>query len=370
VTVRYPEDRARLGHEASVVAADVRSSRGVAAVRVTLNGVEIHQRREPRPQPHVAVAVPLALREGANAIVLAATEADGTVREVVRTVTYARPRGEPPAPATAGSTEPERWAVVIGVGRYEHPGIPPLRCAVGDAEAVYDTLVSVAGFKKEQVLLLTDNTEVKPTLRNVRRALGTVLARRARKDDLVVIFFAGHGAPEPDLSGTERDGLAKYLVPLDAEPDDLYATALPMDELQTVFGRIEAERVVAFLDTCYSGAAGGRTFTARRTRAGPLDDAFLDRLARARGRAIVAAARPTEVSVELAELGHGLFTYYLVRGLRGAADLDGDRIVTLQELYQYVEREVVPRSRAVGANQHPIMKAELDGALPLAKVAE
>lgn len=84
----------------------------------------------------------------------------------------------------------------------------------------------------ENVLLLTDRTERKPSLRNLRYALGTFLARSARKDDTVLIYFAGHGAPETDLQGAEKDGLAKYLIPSDADPDDLYASALPMDEIQ------------------------------------------------------------------------------------------------------------------------------------------
>jgi len=61
--------------------------------------------------------------------------------------------------------------------------------------------------------------------------------------------------------------LAKYLIPSDADPDDLYSTAVPMDEMQTIFGRVEAERMVVFLDACYSGAAGGRTFSSKKTRA-------------------------------------------------------------------------------------------------------
>jgi uncharacterized caspase-like protein len=218
------------------------------------------------------------------------------------------------------------------------------------------------------VLLITDKTERRPTLKNIKWALGTFLARSARKGDTVLIFFAGHGAPEVDQRGLERDGLAKYLIPTDAEADDLYSSALPMDELQTIFGRIEAERVVAFLDTCYSGAAGGRTFQSRKTRATGIDDLFLERLTRSKGRAIITASRPSEVSIELPELGHGIFTYYLVSGLKGAGDLNRDGIVSLQELYEYVEAQVTAKSRAVGGSQHPVMKGELEGALPLVKV--
>ena len=66
------------------------------------------------------------------------------------------------------------------------------------------------------------------------------------------------------------------------------------------------------------------------------------------------------MSLELQELGHGVFTYYLVRGLRGAADLNRDGIVTLQELYEYVEQQVTVKARASGGNQHPVMKGEMD----------
>ena len=156
---------------------------------------------------------------------------------------------------------------MIGVGKYDAPGIPKLRFATADAEALYQVLVAHAGFKKDNVLLLTDNTASRPNLRNIKSALGTFLARSARKQDTVFVFFAGHGAPEIDQRGLERDGLAKYLIPSDADPNDLYATALSMDEIQTIFGRIEAERVVVFLDACYSGAAGGRTFASNRARA-------------------------------------------------------------------------------------------------------
>ncbi|MGH7536217.1 MAG: caspase family protein, partial [Gemmatimonadales bacterium] len=371
VAFRYPQDMARVTDAATVVAAIVTSSKGVAKVSVNLNGAEVHQQSERSLEKSVVLTLPIKLREGANTIGITASEPDGTVRQELRTVIFDRPQvavaSPPPAPPPPQAA-PNRWAVVIGVGGYDSADIPKLRYAVPDAEAIYQVLTGAAGFKKEHVLLLTDKTERKPTLRNIRWALGTFLARSARRDDTVVIFFAGHGAPEADLRGIERDGLAKYLIPVDADAEDLYSSALPMDELQKIFGRIEAERVVAFLDTCYSGAAGGRTFLASRTRSSQVDDLFLERLTRSKGRAIITASRPAEVSMELPELGHGIFTYYLLEGLKGAADLNKDGIVTLQELYEYLEQQVTQKSRSVGGNQHPVMKGELEGVLPLVKV--
>jgi hypothetical protein len=371
ISLRYPEDRAKVTDAASLVAAVVESSQGVSQARITVNGQQVHEQSERTPQRSMLVTAPVTLRPGANAIVVSATQADGTVRREMRTVLYEAPKVTalpPPLPPPKPAVN-DRWAVVIGIGTYESQAIPRLRFTVPDADAIYRTLIVTAGFKKENVLLLTDKAERKPTLRNIKWALGTFLGRSAKKDDTVFIFFAGHGAPEVDPRGIERDGLAKYLIPVDADPDDLYSTALPMDELQTIFGRIEADRVVAFLDACYSGAAGGRTFSARRTRVGAVDDLFLERLTRSKGRAIVTASRPAEVSIELPELGHGVFTYYLVNGLRGAADLNRDGIVTLQELYEYVEQQVSAKARAAGGNQHPVMKGEMEGVLPLTKVA-
>ncbi len=368
IEFRHPEDGAVVGDPTSVVAAVVTSARGVEKVVLALNGTPVFEQSSPAPEPSVLVAVPVTLREGTNTLTVAATAVDGAARQAQRTVVYTRPA--PPATATPAPRTParDRWAVIIGIGRYDRTEIPPLRYAVADAERLYDVLVGSAGFKKDHVLLLTDNAERKPTLRNVKWALGTFLARSAQKDDLILIFFAGHGAPEIDPRGIESDGLAKYLVPADADPDDLYATALPMDELSTIFNRIEAEQVVMFLDACYSGAAGGRTFASKRTRASRIDDVFLERLTRSKGRVIVTAARANEVSLELADLGHGVFSHYLIQGIRGTADLDRDGIVSLQELYQYLEQEVSRKSRLAGGNQHPVLKGELEGVLPLTRL--
>jgi hypothetical protein len=79
---------------------------------------------------------------------------------------------------------------------------------VADAKAFYTLLTTTAGFKKDNVLLLTDRSERTPTLRNIKWALQTFLGRLAQPDDMVIIYLAGQGAGEVDPSGRERDGLA------------------------------------------------------------------------------------------------------------------------------------------------------------------
>jgi uncharacterized caspase-like protein len=251
------------------------------------------------------------------------------------------------------------------VGEYEQKAIPRLRYAVRDAEAIYKFLTTRGGYPKENVLLLTDATPDKPTLQNIRRAFGDFLFRKPGRNDMVLVYFAGHGAPEVDAAGVESDGLSKYLIPRDADPDSLYSTAFPMDEIQRIFARIASERVVLLLDTCYSGTAGGRTFGRQQTRSANLSDQFLERLTRSRGRVVITASGPNEVALELPALGHGIFTYYLLEGLGGKADRNGDGIVTVSELYEYVEDQVDRRARAAGGRQRPMMKGEIEGTLPL-----
>jgi len=364
IVINYPPPDAKVEREQIVVLGLVTDNVGVDRVRVALNGVDLAQPPDRGAiGKGVAIRVPAPLQPGDNVIEITAADKAGNVAQVVRTVTRVMP--QPPAPPVV--TVAHRWAVVIGVGEYEQKGIPRLRYAVRDAEAVYQFLTTKGGYPKENVLLLTDTTPEKPTLQNIRRAFGDFLFRKPGRSDMVLIYYAGHGAPEIDAAGTESDGLSKYLIPRDADPDSLYSTALPMDEIQRIFARIASERVVMLLDTCYSGTVGGRTFTRQQTRSANLSDQFLERLTRSRGRVVITASGPNEVALELPALGHGIFTYYLLEGLSWKADRNGDGIVTVSELYEYVEDQVDRRARAAGGRQRPMMKEEIEGTLPLAQ---
>ncbi len=368
IAINYPPPDTKIERDSIVVTGLVTDNVGVARVQIAVNGVEVAQSRD------IAVAgrgypirAPAALQPGDNVIEITATDKAGNVAQSVRTVTRVMPAvaaPPPPAPKVAG-----RWAVVIGVGEYEHKAIPRLRYAARDAQAMYDFLTTKGGYPKQNVVLLTDTTSDKPTLQNIRRALGDFLFRRPGRDDMVLIYYAGHGAPEVDAAGHESDGLSKYLIPHNADPDSLYSTAFPMDEIQRIFARIPSERVVMLLDTCYSGTAGGRTFARQQTRAGGISDQFLERLTRSRGRVVITASGPNEVALESAALGHGIFTYYLLEGLAGKADRNGDGIVTVSELYEYVEDQVDRAARLAGGRQRPLMKGEIEGTLPLSRAA-
>lgn len=255
------------------------------------------------------------------------------------------------------------YGVIVGIGKYKDKDIPTLKYAKEDAQAIYDILTDskYGNFPKENVKLLLDE---EATLAEIKSAMGTFLARNAGEDDMVCIYFAGHGSPEIDPTGKADDKLEKFIVPYDAKKDDLFGYGLSMDVIEEIFHRITSKRVVFFLDCCYSGEAGGRTFSRPSVRNIAISEKFIEQLS-GEGRIIITASKPDELSLETDEHKHGIFTYYLAKGLKGKADLNGNGFVTVDELYNYVYKQVEEKARPLGGKQHPLRKGMIIGEIPL-----
>ncbi len=219
----------------------------------------------------------------------------------------------------------EKWALVVGIGKFRDPSIPVLHYTTADATSFAQSLLSanVGRFKPSNVAVLTD---LQATTRNIREKLNW-LARNAQPDDLVVIYIATHGSSRDfDTAGvnyiitadteiTPKTGAARDNTSdtdKDIDHDALFATALPMvDVANTVASRVHAQRVAVFLDTCFSGAAAGSGGTKTVSAAlnfKSVSPATLDRMSAGAGRVILAASQENQESLESASLGHGYFT--------------------------------------------------------------
>ena len=331
------------------------SDRGIARIEVRVNdellarrqgrGVTVVSSKDSGPATlEFSESVPL--REGENIITVAAYDGDQLASTRTLRVTREANRGQ-------------IWAVVIGISQYKT--VRSLKYADKDALAFRDYLTRNVGVTPNHMTVLINE---QATLFNLKRSLGTELKRKAGPKDTVIIYYAGHGAPETDASSPDGDGMEKYLIPYDADPQDLYTTGLPMREVETIFHRLSAERVIFITDSCYSGATAGRTFSTAARRA-TLSDGFLTRLSKGKGRVVLTASRAGEVSEERDDLGHGVFTYYLLEGLQGKADMDGDGLITVDEAYSYLSTHV---PQATGQNQHPVKKGEVEGQLILGRI--
>jgi tetratricopeptide (TPR) repeat protein len=254
-----------------------------------------------------------------------------------------------------------RWAVVIGISDYKYDthwdntkGIPDLKYAHKDAHSFAHFLMSPQGgaFSPDHVLLLTDR---KATVNEVRNAIGGFLAR-SLEDDLVIIFFAGHGVPDPD----NPDNL--YLACYDTQPGKYYGTAFPMWGIDDALSRtIHSKRVFVFADACHSAGVGG----ARGNLVSKKFNEYIAKLAGSReGVTKITASREDELSLEKDYLdgGHGVFTYYLLKALKGEADENCDGFVTMTEAYEYLYDQV--RSETLHS-QNPWASSYISSDIPL-----
>lgn len=245
------------------------------------------------------------------------------------------------------------WVAAVGISKYANKGVADLAFARDDAAAFIDYYRQF-GVPEGQLIALFDE---QATLSAIKRNLGTDLVNKATNpDDTVILYFAGHGQKESDRASVDADGYTKYLLPYDANPSDLFGSALSMEELSRILQRLRPDRVVLIIDSCFSGAAGGRTLSNADivTRA-PITDEFLARMAAAgKGRVILTASSGHEVAQESNTLRHGVFTYYLLQALSGEADADGDGRVDIDEIYKFVAQKV---AAATNGRQTPMKKA-------------
>lgn len=250
-----------------------------------------------------------------------------------------------------------KFAVIVGVSHYANSGIgfSNLKYADQDAKSVLDFLLSPDGgsFPKENIKVLLNEDA---TSQNVRSAFFTFLTR-AQPEDEVVLYIAGHGAPDPN------DPRNLYLLTYDTKLDDMGGTAFPMFQLQDVFNRVlKAKRVVTFADTCHSyGFSGQRD---RKKKSNNLFNQYVARYANQADRAVITASDISQLSQESEQWGggHGVFTYYLLKGLKGEADFNKDGTVTAGELFAYVRDNV---QKATGGDQSPMALPGLAERIPL-----
>lgn len=260
-----------------------------------------------------------------------------------RSSTAKRPTGpaipaadlEVEAPGYRSEERPDDFAVVVGIDTYKD--LPPAEFAERDAEAVRKHLVAL-GYPERQVVLLKG---ANATRTGLKKYLEEWLPRNVTPSSNVFFYYSGHGAPDA------RTGKA-YLVPWDGDASFLKSTAYPIEQLYASLNRLKARQIVVALDACFSGA-GGRSVLAEGAR--PL--VVNVKKAAPRGRIVsFTAASANEITTTLKDHGHGIFTYYFLKGISGAAkDRTGN--VTAKSLYRFLKPKVQREARLQNREQTP-----------------
>jgi len=269
----------------------------------------------------VSVSVLLAVIRGPGTAVAGPTQDSGADPRGVEVIAV------DPADESA-STYSARHALVIGIDRYNDPAFPDLTYAVADAEGVARILVEKYSFEPDRVRLFR-NSEANEE--NLEGALREWLCdpKSVGPNDLVVFFFAGHGVTESLGARGDRG----YLVPADGRHDPAgggynWSSLIDMREMEGTSERIPAKHVLYILDCCFGGLATRRTSP-------PVAPGL-----RNRARQVLTAGSRDQTVADSGGTGHSVFTDALLDALRGKADLDGDRVITVSEMFLFVGMRV------------------------------
>ena len=246
--------------------------------------------------------------------------------------------GQAEAAAAPAAIQPyrESWAAVIGIDDYAN--WQKLRYAVHDAMGVKDTLIQKYNFKPDHIFTLTDKDA---TRQNILSLLGDKLAdpNKVQRDDRVFVFYAGHGATRKLASGRELG----YIIPVDADLSNYEGSAISMTNFQDISEAIPAKHLLFVMDSCYSGLA--------LTRGGGMQPSqnYLTEISRREARQMFTAGGADQQVADNGPNGHSVFTWTLLQGLDGRADLNGDGVITATELAAYVAPAVSALSRQTPA---------------------
>lgn len=226
----------------------------------------------------------------------------------------------------------DSWAIVIGIDDYTK--WPKLQYAVRDAQSVRETLIQKFGFAPERVVSLSNK---EATRAGILGAFRDKLAHSGmQKNDRLFVFFAGHGATRTLSSGRDLG----YIIPVDSDPNQIATDAIPMTELQNIAESLTAKHALFVMDACYSGLG--------LTRGGGSSN-FLRDNAKRLGRQMLTAGGADQLVADGGPNGHSVFTWALLQGLGGKADLNGDGLITATELAAYIAPAVSAVSRQTPA---------------------
>jgi len=274
---------------------------------------------------------------------IVATDINGNTE--TKTITVNRPIAEsqPKFAALNPSQikkQPERDAVAIVIGIADYKNLPRADFANDDASMFYDYAIRALGIKPENIKLLVDGNADDVA---IYQAFKTWLPSRVRSTTDVYVYYSGHGLPA-------EGGQGLYLLPQRAHRDLIEKTAISQREINGFIQAAKPKSVTIFLDSCYSGLARtGETLLASARPVALKTDKkmFPDEFT------VITASRADQISSSSPDLKHGIFSYYLMRGMEGEADANRDGKITVGEMHGYLAEQVTRQAGMMNRRQEP-----------------
>lgn len=227
---------------------------------------------------------------------------------------------------------PEDFALVVGIEDYQQ-NLPPAQFAGRDAEAVRRHLEAL-GVPEKNVLYLAGPQATRSRIEGFLREW---LPKNLGPESRLYVYFAGHGAPDAQSKSA-------YLLPWDGDPSLLKTSAISLSDFYRELDALPAKQIVVMLDACFSGMgsrsvamAGARGLVVVIENYAPPQDKI----------ALFAAAGAEQIAGSDDEQGHGLFTYYLLKGL-DAKPKDA------RQLYEFLKPRVEKQAARKNQVQNPV----------------
>jgi hypothetical protein len=266
------------------------------------------------------------------------------------TPTHEQPAPPPPAPTPAvqpvqdrvafavGAPQPVSYALIVGIDQYRDA--PPALGARRDAEQFAEMARTTLGIRPDNLRIALDDRASRSDLQKHLDWLKKNVPAGGR----IVFFYSGHGAPDA-AQGTP------YLLPYDGDPNAVTSTAIPLSDVLKSLAESRAQEVVAFVDSCFSGA-GGRSVLPAGAR--PL--VRVKETRPSTRMAVLSASAAHEIAGPGTERAGGVFTKYLLQAIGGGqADMDGDAQVSLREVTDWVTPRVTREAKREGRDQTPTL---------------
>jgi hypothetical protein len=235
----------------------------------------------------------------------------------------------------------DRDAVAIIIGISDYKNLPKADFANDDARVFYDYALSALSIKPEKIKLLIDSeandVQIVKTFKNW-------LPINVNKDKTdIYVFYSGHGMPS-------SDGKSLYFLPQGVDKDLLERTAINQQEIISSLQASKPKSVTMFIDSCYSGLS--RTGETLLASARPISLKSKD-IGYPPEFTVISASSPDQISSSSPELQHGIFSFYLMKGMEGDADINKDGKITAGEMQQYVSDKVQRQAMSMNRKQEP-----------------
>lgn len=246
------------------------------------------------------------------------------------------------------------WALAVGVSSYESQSIMSLKYPHSDAFRMYAFWKSPEGGSlddKHSQVLVNDQATKKGIIDSMRQ-----MFNQAETNDLVTFFYSGHG-----LKGA--------FLPTDYDGNNL---RLFHSEVNDLLSACPAQYKLVIADACNSGSYLASKSVKNEvfySTGQDVQDVFFRELNRASaGTAFILSSMADEESLEVSTLHQSIFSYFVVRGMKGEANVNGDEVVTVQELFDYVYQNVTAYALKLGKIQTPVIKGNYDPNMPVAMI--